>query len=162
MRQAYLDSIVLELKKRKEIVFAYLFGSLAKRKETGLSDVDIACYLKKEISKENYFDFRLSLIGELTRLMPNQKKLDLIILNQAPPLLAYEVARSGKLLFSCDEKKRIPVIAGIYMNYLDTKYIRNIEKEALFNRIERNEYGHLARRHPITPQKIGTMLSKTS
>jgi hypothetical protein len=66
------------------IVLAYLFGSLARGQETGLSDVDIAVLL--EDLPTDLLGFTLKLIDELSVILGD--RVDLVFLNEAPPLLA--------------------------------------------------------------------------
>ena len=61
------------LKARKDILFAYLFGSLTSGMLKPLSDIDIAVYLKK----------RLEIIGDLADILKTDE-IDLVILNTAP------------------------------------------------------------------------------
>ncbi len=70
--QAFLDS---ELK----VVFAYLFGSLAKGKKRPLSDVDIAVYLAENSDPARV---KLGLLGHLIELLETDE-IDLVILNTA-------------------------------------------------------------------------------
>jgi predicted nucleotidyltransferase len=61
---------------RKEIVFAYLFGSYADDTYSPRSDIDIAVYLAKE---HNTFDTKLMIHHQLEIQL--QRDIDLIILN---------------------------------------------------------------------------------
>jgi len=62
------------LQKIKNVKFAYIFGSYAKREQTQKSDVDIALYLE-----EDSFDAKLSVHHALQRSLG--KDVDLVILN---------------------------------------------------------------------------------
>ena len=62
-----LDGLKVYLTKRG-VVFAYLFGSLAKGSEGSLSDVDMALYLIPHLSKSERFDLRLRIPDSLAKL----------------------------------------------------------------------------------------------
>ena len=62
------------------VVFAYLFGGLAKKEIRPLSDVDIAVYLSETI---NLAEYKLLLFDRLTDVL-GTGELDLVILNTAP------------------------------------------------------------------------------
>ena len=67
------------LENNPKTVFAYLFGSLAKRAPSPLSDVDIAVYLADNL----YFkDDKLNILGNLMNILQTDE-IDLIILNAA-------------------------------------------------------------------------------
>jgi len=97
----------------ENVMFAYIFGSVARGTAHGLSDVDIAVYLR-DPSTESY----LKLLGRLpTRAC---KELD-VVLNTAPPLLRYRIIKEGKLLFARD---RSLLSSFIYTNLLEALEIK--------------------------------------
>ena len=68
-----------------KVVFAYLFGSIAKDKLSPLSDVDIAVYLSEE---SDAIQVKMELLGKLMELLETDE-IDLTILNTASlPLTA--------------------------------------------------------------------------
>ena len=81
------------LRSRKDVQFAYLFGSYAKGKITPLSDVDIAVYL----SGSNFSQKRLEILGGLIEVLKTDE-IDLVILNTAPLPLKIRILRNRKLL----------------------------------------------------------------
>ena len=74
------------------IIFAYLFGGLAKGHFGPLSDIDLALYLKNE-KKMDYLD-TFGKIGEIL----GTGEIDLVILNKAPLSLAGRVLQGRKVL----------------------------------------------------------------
>ena len=67
------------LERDKNVVFAYLFGGLAKGRVMPLSDVDVAVYLN---SMENLPQYKLELFDRLTDIL-GTSEVDLVILNKA-------------------------------------------------------------------------------
>ncbi len=82
------------LAKEENVLFAYLFGGLARGDATPLSDVDIAVYLR---NTQNLADYKLSLFDKLTDAL-GTSELDLVILNTAPTSLAGRILQSKRIL----------------------------------------------------------------
>ena len=106
--------------KKQKVVFAYLFGSQAKGTAGSLSDIDIAVYFAEEVAAGERFDVRLGLLGELTDLYKTDR-VDLVVLNDAPPLLAHRILKEGLLIFSDDDKMRLEYEVKAVLKYLDWK-----------------------------------------
>ena len=82
------------LKSRKDVHFAYLFGSLAKRRPFPLSDVDIAAYLSEDT---DFLERKMEMLGKLTELLETDE-IDLVILNSAPLTLKMKILENRKIL----------------------------------------------------------------
>ena len=127
--------------RRPEVLVAYLFGSHARGKATRISDVDIAVLLSEAVPRETYLDYRIALMQELTRIF-HSDEVQVVILNQAPPLLAYKVIVEGKPLFCRDEVARLRFRTDATRRYLDTKPLRRIQETATAQRIREARFGH--------------------
>lgn len=77
-----------------EVVFAYLFGGMARDTATPLSDIDIAVYLSEDADPE---EERLEIVGRLAELLRTDE-IDLVILNSAPLPLKARVIRDRHIL----------------------------------------------------------------
>lgn len=79
-----LSEIISKLKenfeKDENIVFAYLFGGLAKNRISPISDIDVAVYLR---NIENILDEKIRILNKICELLKFDD-VDLIILNLAP------------------------------------------------------------------------------
>lgn len=117
------------------IKFAYLFGSLAENKITLLSDTDIAVYLD---GRTNHFKYRLKLIELLINRL-KADNIDLVILNTAPPLLKYEVIKSNYVLKD-DAMRRVPFEYTVLQEFLDTAYLRRVQRLITLEKIRKEEY----------------------
>jgi predicted nucleotidyltransferase len=113
------------------VVLAYLFGSQAEGKAGPLSDVDIAVLLGPQVERERWFQTQLDLIGELMSLF-HRNDVDVVILNEATPLLAYQVARYGQVIYE-DEATRPAVDFAVYAvsRYADTAPLRRLKRRYL-------------------------------
>lgn len=114
------------LRREPVILFAYLFGSWARDNPGHLSDVDLAVFIDR---RRNPFKFRLKLMEQLARSLKSEN-FDLVVLNDAPLVLQYEVIRSGKIL---KERRplRIAYETAVVRDYLDTESLRTVQRETL-------------------------------
>lgn len=76
------------------IVFAYLFGGLAKGEVKSLSDIDIAVYLRQT---DGLAEYKFELFGRLTDVL-GTSELDLVILNKAAVSIAGRILQNKQLL----------------------------------------------------------------
>lgn len=106
------------LREQGDVLFGYLFGSVATGTARVKSDIDIAVYLRPE-SKDRFFDIRLSLMEKLTRAL--SREADVIVLNTASPLLKYVVLQEGVCVFRNDEESRIAFELKATNEYIDYK-----------------------------------------
>lgn len=81
------------LRSRKDILFAYLFGSYARNKVGPLSDVDIAVYL----TKDDLSIKKMDILGDLIDIFKTDE-IDLVILNTAPLTLRMKILQNKYLL----------------------------------------------------------------
>ena len=132
-----LELLQKSLSLDEEIVFAYVFGSYGLERPDPLSDVDIALYL---VSAERIWKKKMKLIGDITAILKTDE-VDLVILNEAPLSLCYQVLRTGKLLFSKNEPSRINFINNVYDMYCDTEPLRQSAQENLLARIQEGRFG---------------------
>jgi len=122
------------LKKDKRVKFAYLFGSRARGQDGPLSDTDVAVYLDRRVKPNTY---RLKLMEALAKIL-KRDDLDLVILNQAPPLLRHEIIKYGRTLKE-DAARRIPFEAEAMQVYLDTAHLRRVQRIALAESIRKGK-----------------------
>lgn len=131
---------------RSEILLAYLFGSAARGRTNKLSDIDIALLVdekkfQKLDAKEPY-GYKAAVIADLMGLL-HKNEIDLVLLHEAPPLLANEVISDGRLLFCRDEDLRITFEVTVKQRYVDTQPLREIKRQYLYERIEQGVFSKL-------------------
>jgi predicted nucleotidyltransferase len=85
------------------VVSAYLFGSHAEGRAHRESDVDVAVVLDYDQAptRQERFDHRVRLGSALIRAL-HVNDVDLVVLNDTPPLLARRILSEGKLLYCAD------------------------------------------------------------
>ena len=124
-RKRLMKYLTEVLKKRNDVVFAYVYGSFAE----GLPfhDIDVGVYIS-EIRKEESTLYSL----ELAQRFSNELRIpiDVRVLNFAPVLFLYHVIQ-GNLISERNEEIRMHFVEQIVQRYLDLKpLVRRAVKEA--------------------------------
>ena len=117
---------------------AWLFGSTARGEAGPLSDVDVAVLLDGSVPRENYLDIAAALVEALERCAP---RIDLVVLNEAPPALRHRVLLDGLLLLERDPRQRIEFEVRSIREALDVQHITAIYDRALLERAARGRLG---------------------
>ena len=102
------------LRSHPKVVFAYLFGGLARGEHRPLSDVDIAVYLAGVATA----DLKVDIVGKLIDILGTDE-IDLVILNTAPPLLAMNVLRKKRVVADNDPAMRHRFESLSFKKYFD-------------------------------------------
>ena len=106
------------LESRQEVLDAYLFGSQARGEARTLSDIDVAVYIDEQHVAAGPYGYRADLITHLmTELRTNA--IDVVVLNQAPPLLYHRVLRDGRMLLSRDLRATTTRAGSALSRYFD-------------------------------------------
>lgn len=87
--------------KYPELVFAYLFGSLATGSGGNMSDVDLAVYVDRQCGFS--FSQKLRFHGDCCRVL-RRNDVDVVVINQTRNLLLLEqIIRNGKIILNRDQ-----------------------------------------------------------
>ncbi len=115
---AELISAHFEAVDRADVVSVYLFGSHAEGRAHRESDVDIGVLLDRSVvpSKKERFDLSLRISADL-RVQTKLEGIDLVVLNDAPPLLGRRIVTEGRRLICNDSE-------------IDHAYVRDIQLRA--------------------------------
>lgn len=119
-----------------EILFAYLFGSRAGGRPRPDSDWDVAVFLDPALSARERFDIRRRLTVDLEDL----GRVDVVVLNDAPPLLAHR-ALSGRRLVVRDKTALVRFFVKTMSMAEDDRYFSQIHQQAQLRRIEEGRFG---------------------
>ena len=116
-----LPEAVDYLESHPEVIFAYLFGGLARGKPQPLSDVDIAIYLKTvgKVTEE-----KLEILGNLVTILQTDE-IDLVVLNTANLALVMNIVKARKIIVDKD-----PFSRHIFESVTMRKYFDFSIKEA--------------------------------
>ena len=110
MLPAGVKSIVDELAKRDGVVAVILFGSQARGDAYPFSDYDLAVFLRKGAKKTGIE----SLSG---------KGIDVVIFNDLPPYMRYQILGEGKILLLKDRKTFDAIQRETVLEYLDVAHM---------------------------------------
>ena len=102
------------------------FGSCARDEAGPRSDVDVAVLLDGELSLVEELRLRSEVVEELRR-----DDVDLVVLNQAPPLLRYEVIAAGRRLYARDDEFADDFEHRAAMRCFDTAHLRATQQRIL-------------------------------
>jgi predicted nucleotidyltransferase len=102
------------LRSHPGVVFAYLFGGLARGEPRPLSDVDIAVYLAGIATA----DVKLDILGKLIDILGTDE-IDLVILNTASPALAMNVLRKKQVVADNEPAMRHRFESLAFKKYFD-------------------------------------------
>jgi predicted nucleotidyltransferase len=96
-----LSTLRAALALRAEVLEAYLFGSTARGQAQPHSDLDIAIFVDPAALKRPGFGIPAEVCADLQASL-KRPDIDVVLLNQAPPLLYHRVLRDGIRLFARD------------------------------------------------------------
>lgn len=86
---------------RDEVLEAYLFGSAAAGSAQSHSDVDVAVYLREAVPPASAFGYVADLTAALMHML-GTNQVDVVVLNDAPPMLYHRVLRDGVRILARD------------------------------------------------------------
>ena len=143
-RIAPLDKAALErlggALDREGVVAGSLIGSQARGNPSLLSDVDIAVWHDPELDSRGRFDLRLSISSEAGRVLGTDE-IDVVFLNDAPPLMRQRAIRDGKRLVERDRDERVRLEMRAILDYLDTAPLRVELGRGMRRRMEEGRFG---------------------
>lgn len=118
------------------VVSAYLFGSHGAGRAHRESDIDVAVLLdwRRHPSREERFEARVRLGSELIDAL-DSNEVDVVILNDAPPLLGRRVVTEGRRVFLADPEADLRYVRDVQLRAADLlpflERTRRIKLEAL-------------------------------
>lgn len=120
-----IDALRRVLSADPRIAYALVFGSTERGTAGPRSDLDLAIGVTKGV------DLSALEIGEIVSRLEAaaSKPVDLVLLEAAPPGLAYRVFRDGRTIFARDAAALVERKARAVLEYLDFQPV-----EALFSR----------------------------
>lgn len=132
--------LVKYLDQDQGILALYLYGSKSMGIDHPRSDLDLALLLKLEVDRGQYSDYRLNYLSKLKTFF--EGKLDLVILNQVPPLLQFQVLQKGTLIYDRNPDRRAELELKMLSHYYISKRFYEFHFDELIHRIKENGLGH--------------------
>jgi len=141
-----------------EILFAYLFGSQITGKTGPLSDYDFAIFLSR---KPSSFQFKYRLKNNLLNIL-NTNQADLIILNNAPIELKYNIINTGKIIYQKNSIAKVEFEADTLSRYFDYLPVLRAQKTDILkaSKFKGEKYGVRIQRYRKALRKTEKMLDK--
>lgn len=133
------------LGRRSDVAFAYLFGSIAKGRAHGRSDIDVAVWLTRPGptstpgTSVELAHRALELEGELEADL--HRRVQVVVLNTAPLALVHNVLRHGRLICSRDDRVRVEAYVDHGRRYYDAEAGRRLFQRARARRIAEGSFG---------------------
>jgi len=107
------------LEGHKEVLVAYLYGSMAKGYAGKRSDIDVGLLLRKNFKAEALYPARIAReIEEKCRL---SREVDVRILNGRSHRFLYQVIKGGRVILFTDEKEKVKFETSVTDRYIDFK-----------------------------------------
>lgn len=128
-------------RKRPEIVTIYLFGSRATGHAGPLSDVDVAVLTDSaQAAALKDPTRRVALVSDVMHAC-RRSDVDVVLLDEATPFLAYEIVSSGRLVYERDHQARVAFEAHALQRYLDLAPFLAVSRRYLKHQLLDGTYG---------------------
>lgn len=125
---------------RPPVVGGLLFGSQARGTAGPLSDIDVAVWLQPGLTAAERHQAQLDLMGAAAGAL-GTGGVQVVVLNEATPLLRHRAMRDGIRLLDRDPKARIRLESRAMLEYLDTAPLRATIASGLRHRIAEGRFG---------------------
>ena len=125
---------------RDQVAAAYVFGSQARGNPGPLSDVDLGVWAAPGLTGRERFELRLKLAASAQQALGGAA-VDLVVLDDASPLLRHRAWRDGELLLDRDPRTRVRDEARALVEFLDTKPLREQTAAGVSNRMAEGRFG---------------------
>jgi predicted nucleotidyltransferase len=125
-----------ELQRWPQIRFALLYGSRANGRPRPDSDWDVAIYLDDALDAGERLDLQRRIVAGLAPAVP----IDLVVLNEAPPLLGHRALR-GERLFVRDKTLYTRYFVKTVGMALDQAPMARFHAEARRKRLQERDVG---------------------
>jgi uncharacterized protein len=128
------------------VVAAMLIGSQARGEAGPLSDVDIAVWHEPDLDRGQRWNLQMSLMGAAQDAL-GTNEVDLVLLNNAPPLMQHRSIRDAVLLVERDHDRRVQFETRAILSYLDTQPLRDELRRGIKHQIEEDRFGRSRKSH---------------
>jgi predicted nucleotidyltransferase len=119
-KQSMFEGIASLLGKKRDILFAYIFGSF--NQSDTFSDIDIGIFTDEKSAQEPV-DYEVHLEEEIQSFA--KFPVDVRRINSAPLSFSYRVIKEGILVVDKNLSKRTEFEGLIFKKYLDFSFYRN-------------------------------------
>jgi len=122
--------------RKHPVTLAYLFGSHARGTADAESDIDVAVVAQPSLSRGDRQRLRFRLLRACDDALPlPHARIDIVVLQDVPILLQYNVVRSGRVLFAETENVRRAFEVEVERRYEDEQPLLDQEAALTVDRI---------------------------
>lgn len=121
--EAEFERVAQALSRDSRVQAVYAFGSRAQGTARETSDYDVAILVDTSLDLRAELRLRARVVEEL-----GTDRVDLVVLNTAPPTLRHEVVSTGKRLFARDDRDADRFEHRATMEFLDTAHLRAVQQ----------------------------------
>lgn len=125
---------------RDGVVAVQLIGSQATGRVTPLSDIDLAVWTDPALGFRERAELRLELAGAAAAAL-GTGEVDLVLLNDAEPLLRRPAASDGRRMLDRDRRTRVRLETEALLEYLDTAPLRATLADGRRRRLAEGRFG---------------------
>ena len=122
-----------------ETVAAFVFGSYARGTAGPLSDLDVGVWLRPALGRDARLDLRLALASRAERAVGGE--VDLVVLQDASPLLVHHALKDRRWLFDADPVVRMRLEVEAVVEFLDTAPLRATVAAGVEQRLREGRFG---------------------
>ena len=130
------EAIKERLERTEEVRFALLYGSRAQGRPRADSDWDVGVFLSGDLSAPERFEVRSRLLADLADLGP----VDVLVLNDAPPLLAQRALEGFRLVVK-DRSAYVRFFTRVLAEAGDERFWRGLHRQARARRLQEGRFG---------------------
>ena len=131
-----IERAVAEMAEKESLTAAYLHGSHATGHADAESDIDIALLPPRTLSPDERWELRLRFITSLMTQFPKEADtFDVVILQDVPVLLRYNVIRRGRPLYEHTRAERLDFEIATEREYEDEEPYLRREADITLRRI---------------------------
>lgn len=134
------------LSNQPDVVAAYLFGSAATNLDHAQSDIDLALLLSESLDRLRASELQLKVMSGLEDVCG--RRVDVVILNVASPLLCFQVFKRGQLLLERDRKTTALFEMRARSMYYDFKPYYDLQVSQFIRRLREKGLGYGYRSRP--------------
>lgn len=135
VRPTAAEKIADLMASRPEVQAAYIFGSMVTGRRRSNSDVDVAVLLDPEFLARLPIRYRTDLIADAGGVLETFD-VDVILLNHAPPALAYNAITKGRLVYERTRSGRVAFQIRNLNEFLDLEPLHKLRLHYLKKRYQ--------------------------
>lgn len=133
------ETLVRLVRRHLEIEVLYLFGSHAEGRSNKLSDIDLGVLLSRSVPVEDYLDLRRR-YNYLFADALKTDRVEVVVLNEAPSHLAFQIVAPRCILFERDPLYRVQFETEVTNRFLDFRPFLEIREGYVKRQLSQGDF----------------------